>query len=77
MDNLDQRNSHALDLAIELAGSRAALARITGVSKPAAYKWTRIPAQHCRRLEKHFDGALTRYEMRPDIFGAGSEAQAA
>ncbi len=71
------RNSHALKRADELAGSRAELARMAGVSKQAAYKWKAIPAEHCRAIEEQLDGQITRYELREDVFGPGPEAEAA
>lgn len=67
----------ALEKADELAGSRAALARIAGVSKQAAYKWRAIPPEHCRKIEAALDARLTRYEMRPDIFGEQPDVEAA
>lgn len=63
------KNTEALEKAVRLAGSRAALARLAGVSRQAAYKWREIPPEHCLRLESGLKGELNRYEMRPDVFG--------
>lgn len=27
------------------------------------------PAEHCRAIEDSLDGKITRYELRPDVFG--------
>lgn len=56
-----------------LFGSFAAVSRAIGVSREAVRNWKQIPPQHCRSIERfaadrgHID--LTRYVMRPDVFG--------
>lgn len=30
----------------------------------------RVPAEHCRAIEQATNGAVTRYDLRPDVFGA-------
>jgi len=68
------RKTEALKKAVRLAGSRAALARLAGVSRQAVYKWREIPPEHCLRLESELGGKLDRYEMRPDVFGSREAA---
>ncbi len=55
-----------LALAIECAGSKAALARIAGVTKGAVQQWRTIP------LSRVFDIAdrlgVSHVELRPDFF---------
>lgn len=29
----------------------------------------KVPAEHCRAIEKITDGKVTRYQLRPDVFG--------
>lgn len=29
----------------------------------------RVPAEHCRAIEKVTNSAVTRYDLRPDVFG--------
>lgn len=53
--------------------TKAEIARLCGVSKQALQFWRRIPAEYCRRLERACDGTVTRYQMRPDVFGTGPE----
>jgi DNA-binding transcriptional regulator YdaS (Cro superfamily) len=49
------------------------LARALGVSKQAVSHWRtgryRVPAEYCRAIEKHTEGKVTVYDLRPDVFG--------
>ena len=60
--------------AIRLAGGVTAVSRMLGVSRPFASQLKRgvraLPARHVLPLERACMGAVTRYELRPDIFGA-------
>ena len=47
----------------------AALARVCGVSRQAVHSWKSIPAEHCIAIEAATNGRLTRYALRPDVFG--------
>lgn len=47
------------------------LAEICRVKPQAIQCWTRVPAQHCRAIEYESGGHITRYQMRPDVFGNG------
>lgn len=51
--------------------TKTRLADICGVKPQAIQCWTRIPAEYCRLIERASKGAITRYQMRPDIFGPG------
>jgi DNA-binding transcriptional regulator YdaS (Cro superfamily) len=33
------------------------------------------PAEHCRAIEEITNGAVTRYELRPDVFGASADRE--
>jgi CTP synthase (UTP-ammonia lyase) len=46
---------------------------ICGVSIQAVRGWSRVPSIYCRRLELESGGAVTRYEMRPDVFGPAAD----
>jgi DNA-binding transcriptional regulator YdaS (Cro superfamily) len=50
-------------------GSIAALGRACCVSKQAASKWNKVPAEYCLAVEAATDGRFTRYQLRPDVFG--------
>lgn len=59
--------------AIEIAGSHAALAVAVGVTPPMVWQWCQgirpISAARCIPIEQATAGAVTRYDLRPDIFG--------
>lgn len=58
--------------AIALAGGQAALARRLSISTQAVHLWLRknqVPAERCRQIEASTNGQITRYELRPDVFG--------
>ena len=63
----------ALDRIVEVLGSKAAVARACEVKPQSLQNWRRIPAEYCRTLERACDGRITRYEMRPDVFGTGPD----
>lgn len=63
----------ALHLAIEFLGSQAALARRLGIRPQAVQQWTttgRVPADRCLAVEQATGGKISRYDLRPDVFGA-------
>jgi Mg-chelatase subunit ChlI len=51
--------------------TKTRIAEICGVPRQSLRFWTRVPSEYCRKLEKACDAAVTRYEMRPDVFGPG------
>ena len=58
--------------AVAVAGSQSELARLVGVSPQAVYAWTRggvISPLSAARIERATQGAVTRADLRPDIFG--------
>lgn len=55
---------------LECFGSFAALAKVCGVTREAVRKWRQIPAEHCIAIEKATGGQVTRYGLRPDVFGS-------
>jgi len=63
---LDEYN--AMIKAIEVAGSRAAIAEICKITPQAVSQWHHIPTRRVLAIEKALEGAVTRYEMRPDIY---------
>lgn len=58
----------ALVRAIEVAGGPAALGRILGITSQAISQWTRCPLERVVEVERATGGAVTRHELRPDIF---------
>lgn len=69
---------HPIQKASEILGSQAELALRLGVSRGYISQLIsghrKVPAQYCRSIESMTDGAVTRYELRSDIFGDASEA---
>ena len=64
----------ALLRAIETVGSQAKLAATIGRTQPDISKWLHrdkqgVPAEVCIAIERATRGRVTRYELRPDVFG--------
>lgn len=59
----------ALGRAIESAGGVAALARALGVTSQAISQWDKVPANRVLQVEILTHGKVSRYALRPDIFG--------
>jgi DNA-binding transcriptional regulator YdaS (Cro superfamily) len=57
-----------MNRAVEAAGGKSALARRLGTSRQAVDQWPRVPAERVLAVEKAAGGAVTRYELRPDIY---------
>lgn len=60
----------SLETAIKLAESQANLARLLNVSQQAICNWKRrgVPAEQCFQIEIALRGAVTRADLRPDLF---------
>jgi DNA-binding transcriptional regulator YdaS (Cro superfamily) len=67
---------NALDRAIHHLGTANELARRLGLFPQHVNNWkTRgVPAARCIDIELATDGVVTRYDLRPDVFGQASEA---
>lgn len=56
-----------------IGGGQAALARRLGITPAAVNQWVvgsrPVPAERCRAIEAATGGAVTRYDLRPDVFG--------
>lgn len=60
----------ALRRAIEHIGGPKATAEMLGDLTPQAVsQWERAPIARVLKLEAATDGAVTRYDLRPDIYG--------
>lgn len=64
----------ALQKAIEIVGGQTALANKIGEPVKQAHVWNWlnrdgvVPAEHVLKIEAATDGAVTRHELRPDIY---------
>jgi len=71
----------ALRRAVEKVGGQSALARACGVKQGHVWHWLnkslRVPAEHVLAVEAATGSAVSRQELRPDIFGNGHAASGA
>jgi DNA-binding transcriptional regulator YdaS (Cro superfamily) len=63
--------------AVQTIGSNAGLATAIGVSPAMVSQWVNgvrpIAARHCLPIERATGAAVSRYELRPDVFGEAPE----
>jgi DNA-binding transcriptional regulator YdaS (Cro superfamily) len=64
-----KKRDTALEHAIEAAGGVVALADAIGISKQAVSGWEQCPAERVLQVEAATKGIVSRYRLRPDIFG--------
>ena len=63
----------AIEAAVKKEGSRVRVAELLGITRQAMQQWDtvdgkyRVPPKHVLRLEGM--SAVSRYELRPDIYG--------
>lgn len=62
---------------ISIAGGPTAVAALFGINSQAVSQWKRVPVDRCRALEDATNGAVTRFDMRPDVFGAPGKQELA
>lgn len=62
----------SLEKAVQRVGSASELARRLGVTPAAVLQWDRVPP--LRVLDVERESGVSRYELRPDIYGVQSEA---
>lgn len=64
---------NAISRAVEAVEGQAALAKVLGVTPQQVNQWvlgTRpVPPGRCRAIEDATGGVVTRYDLRPDVFG--------
>lgn len=69
----DDGAMQALDKAVSILGGVSSTASLLGVVQGAVSNWKkrkRVPASRCLAIEQATGGAVTRYELRPDVYGA-------
>lgn len=56
---------------IERAGGPAAVGRMfkPEITSQAVSQWVKVPAERCLTIEKESQGKVTRYQLRPDVYG--------
>ncbi len=60
--------------AAKAVGSVRLLAKRLCLYRGSLYQWVQVPEDHVLRIEELTGGKVTRYEMRPDIFGKKPKA---
>lgn len=58
----------ALERAREIAGGSSALARKLGITPQAVLQWKNAPAERVLGVER--ETGVSRYDLRPDVFGS-------
>lgn len=75
MTGMDEPAS-PLGRALAVIGGASALARALGLPWASTVtNWAArgVPAERCLAIEQVTSGAVTRYELRPDVFGAAPD----
>lgn len=68
----DDGAMESLDKAISILGGVSRTAETLGVVQGAVSNWLArksVPASRCLVIEQATNGAVTRYDLRPDVFG--------
>lgn len=65
---MTERKDKALEQALSLVGGLTALAVLLGITPQAISQWRRVPATRVLAVERATGGAVTRYELRPDLY---------
>lgn len=63
--------THAIERAAQILGGQSALARKLGCTPQAVSKMCstgRVPAERVLAIENATEGAITRHELRPDLY---------
>ncbi|MFG1371519.1 helix-turn-helix domain-containing protein [Xanthobacter oligotrophicus] len=73
-------STEALHRACDLVGSQSALAEKIGVRQSTLWHWLKrakrgAPAEFVPAIERATDGAVTRHELRPDIYGPAPQPE--
>jgi len=64
----------ALEMAKQRAGGAVALSRaLGGITSQAISQWEKVPASRVLDVERLT--SVSRYELRPDIYGAAPQAE--
>jgi DNA-binding transcriptional regulator YdaS (Cro superfamily) len=65
-----------IEKAIEICGGQTALAKALGIKQSAISNWInrgQVPPDRCLAVEVSTRGKVTRYDLRPDVFGEPPE----
>ncbi|MEG3641275.1 transcriptional regulator [Magnetococcus sp. PR-3] len=65
-----EQQKRALRRAIRVSGGGSVVAKSLGISPSAVSQWQRCPAERVLEVERLSQGRVSRYLLRPDVFGA-------
>jgi DNA-binding transcriptional regulator YdaS (Cro superfamily) len=73
-EQINDAQIDSIKRAIQIVGSQGAMAeRLNLKSQGTISQWVTkrrpLPAKHCLKIEAMTEGVITRYELRPDVFG--------
>jgi DNA-binding transcriptional regulator YdaS (Cro superfamily) len=72
---------HPIMVAADLFGTQRALADLLDIHPSMISQISagrrKVPASICRKIEEATNGKVTRYDLRPDIFGPAPSEEAA
>lgn len=71
MDKLELEKTRAL---IAKAGGASKIAKKLNITTQAISQWSRVPAERVIPIEQISGGAVSRHELRPDIYPDSSAA---
>lgn len=65
---------NALEKAIQIVGGQSELGRLLGKNQSAVWSWLNkttkgVPAEFAPEIEELTNGEVSRYQLRPDVFG--------
>jgi DNA-binding transcriptional regulator YdaS (Cro superfamily) len=64
---------------IHVLGSQKALAEAIGAAPALVWQWANgkrpVAAKHCIAIETATSGAVTRHDLRPDVFGPAPQPE--
>lgn len=65
--------------AVHILGGQGSMAKAIGVTQPLVWQWCKgkrpVAAHHCVPIEEATSGQVTRYDLRPDVFGPAPTEQ--
>lgn len=74
-------NTEAIKRAVAELGGNSKLAQAIHVAPALVSQWVNgvrpVAARHCIPIEQATSGAVTRYDLLPDVFGDAPETKAA
>ena len=73
--------NQAIQQAVNIVGGQTRLASALNVKQQNVWVWLRlakkVPAERCAAIERATGGKVTRYDLRPDVFGPAPDHQKA